>query len=208
MRSIGVLPGPLKTQAARFAASARTFNLTISNVVGPRVALYAAGARVEEIYPVIPLSDAHALAVGVLSYGDYLHFALHVAPRSLVEVDALPDWSATRSPSSSARCRSRCRRCLRGAGPARYASSRSASSRGRLSAGVWPPSISSAVRPRRSRASRRMNSAGKTRSSRHSRKRVGTSGQASRGHGSSAGPPASSRAWLSAAAARSGATSW
>jgi diacylglycerol O-acyltransferase / wax synthase len=90
MRSVGMLPGPLKTQAARFAASARTFNLTISNVVGPRITLYAAGARVEEIYPVIPLSDAHALAVGVLSYGDFLHFALHVAPRSLVEADALP----------------------------------------------------------------------------------------------------------------------
>ena len=90
MRSVSVLPGPLKTQAARFAASARTFNLTISNVVGPRVALYAAGARVEEIYPVIPLSDAHALSVGVLSYGDYMHFALHVAPRSLVDAGELP----------------------------------------------------------------------------------------------------------------------
>jgi WS/DGAT/MGAT family acyltransferase len=90
MRSVGMLPGPLKTQAARFAASARTFNLTISNVVGPRVPLYAAGARVEEIYPVIPLSDAHALAVGVLSYGDYMHFAFHVAPRSLPHAGELP----------------------------------------------------------------------------------------------------------------------
>jgi hypothetical protein len=85
-----VLPGPLKTQAARFAASARTFNLTISNVVGPRLPLYAAGARVEEIYPVIPLSDGHALAVGVLSYGEYMHFAFHVAPRSLVDPGEIP----------------------------------------------------------------------------------------------------------------------
>jgi len=90
MRSVGMLPEPLRTQAARFAASSRTFNLTISNIVGPRVPLYAAGARVEEIYPVIPLSDAHGLAVGVLSYGSYLHFALHVAPRSLVEAGDLP----------------------------------------------------------------------------------------------------------------------
>jgi hypothetical protein len=90
MRSVGVLPGPLKTQAARFAASARTFNLTISNVVGPRIPLYAAGARVEEIYPVIPLSDGHALAVGVLSYGEYMHFAFHVAPRSLTDPEEIP----------------------------------------------------------------------------------------------------------------------
>lgn len=90
LRSVGMLPGPLRTQAARFAASARTFNITISNIVGPRVPLYGAGTRVEEIYPVIPLSDAHALAVGVLSYGQYLHFALHVAPRSLVDAGELP----------------------------------------------------------------------------------------------------------------------
>lgn len=95
LRSVGMLPGPLRTQAARFAASSRTFNLTISNIVGPQVALYAAGGRVEEIYPVIPLSDAHALAVGVLSYGGYLHFALHVAPRSLLEVEELPGLIGT-----------------------------------------------------------------------------------------------------------------
>ena len=47
--------------------------------------------------------------------------------------------------------------------------------------------------PSRSRTTRRMNSAGKKRSSRHSRNRVGTSGQASSGHGFSNGVPDWSR---------------
>src|SRR5207248_11276511 len=71
--------------------------------------------------------------------------------------------------------------------PVRYISNRSASSLGRARAGRWPPSISSGVIPRRSRTTRRMNAAGKKRSSRHSRKRVGTSGHASSGHGFSNG---------------------
>src|ERR671911_768729 len=68
--SIGQLPSPIKVRAARIAAGPRVFNLTISNVPGPRLPLYVGGARVASIYPVIPLSQGHSLAIGVLSYGD------------------------------------------------------------------------------------------------------------------------------------------
>ena len=61
---------------------------------------------------------------------------------------------------------------------------RSASSSGRLRKGQWPPSISSGMMPRRSRTTRRTQPAGNTRSSRHRRYLVGTSGHASSGHGS------------------------
>jgi len=40
---------------------------------------------VESIHPVIPISDGHAVAIGVLTYRDTLHFAAYVDP------DALPD---------------------------------------------------------------------------------------------------------------------
>ena len=40
---------------------------------------------VESIHPVIPTSDGHAIAIGVLTYRDSLHFAAYVDP------DALPD---------------------------------------------------------------------------------------------------------------------
>jgi WS/DGAT/MGAT family acyltransferase len=75
LRSTSLLPGALKGSLARLAASPRLYNLTVSNVPGPRVPLYAAGARVTAIYPVIPIPDRHALAIGVLTYAGSVHLA-------------------------------------------------------------------------------------------------------------------------------------
>ncbi|HEX8647554.1 MAG TPA: wax ester/triacylglycerol synthase family O-acyltransferase [Thermoleophilaceae bacterium] len=90
LRSVGSLPEPLKKRAARLAASPRLYNLTISNVPGPRIPLYAGGARVRSIYPVIPIPEDHALSLGVLSYDDGLHFAAYADPKALPEVRRLP----------------------------------------------------------------------------------------------------------------------
>jgi hypothetical protein len=90
MRSLEQLPGPLKTRAARFAASPRLYNLTVSNVPGPAVPLYVAGAEVTSVFPVIPLSDGHALALGVVSYKGAMHFAAHADPVTLPEARELP----------------------------------------------------------------------------------------------------------------------
>jgi WS/DGAT/MGAT family acyltransferase len=89
LRSMVQLPGFLKERAARLAASPRMYNLAVSNVPGPRVPLYAAGAEVEAIYPVIPTSDGHAIAIGVLTYRDSLHFAAYVDPVALPEAGEL-----------------------------------------------------------------------------------------------------------------------
>jgi WS/DGAT/MGAT family acyltransferase len=90
MQSVGMLPGPIKSIATRVASSSRTFNLTVSNVPGPRVPLYAAGGEVASIFPVIPLAGSHALAIGVLTYGGGLHVALHADPDNLPEPELLP----------------------------------------------------------------------------------------------------------------------
>lgn len=95
MRSLGHLPAPLKTRAARLAASPRLYNLTVSNVPGPAVPLYAAGARVRSAYPVIPLSDGHALSVGALSYEGGMHFTAYSDPAALPQADALPNLLST-----------------------------------------------------------------------------------------------------------------
>jgi WS/DGAT/MGAT family acyltransferase len=91
LRYMGQLPGPLKARAASLAASPRMSNLTVSNIPGPRMPLYAAGATVKTIYPVIPISEGHALSVGVLSYDGYLHFSGYADP------DALPEAAELRS---------------------------------------------------------------------------------------------------------------
>jgi WS/DGAT/MGAT family acyltransferase len=80
MQGIGALPEPVKDRAARLAASPRLYNVTISNVPGPRTPLYAAGARVRSIAPVIPLADRHALSIGVLTYDGRAHFAVYADP--------------------------------------------------------------------------------------------------------------------------------
>lgn len=89
LRGAGQLPGFLKERAARLAASPRMYNLTVSNVPGPQIPLYAAGARVESIYPVIPITDDHALAIGVLTYAGWIHFASYVDPEALPQAPEL-----------------------------------------------------------------------------------------------------------------------
>jgi diacylglycerol O-acyltransferase / wax synthase len=90
LRSVGTLPEPLKRRAAQLAASPRLYNLTVSNVPGPRIPLYAAGARVRSIYPVIPIPEEHALSLGVLSYDGGLHFAAYADPDALPDAARLP----------------------------------------------------------------------------------------------------------------------
>ena len=86
-----MLPGPIKSIATRVASSSRTFNLTVSNVPGPRLPLFAAGGEVASIYPVIPLAGSHTLAIGVLTYGEGLHVALHADPDNLPGPEQLPE---------------------------------------------------------------------------------------------------------------------
>ncbi|MFC3687805.1 wax ester/triacylglycerol synthase family O-acyltransferase [Aquipuribacter hungaricus] len=83
----GFAPPTLHSLGVRVAGglSRRWFNLLVTNVPGPQQPVYCAGARLAETYPVIPLSQGHALAVGVTSY-DGRVFVGFTADR-----DALPD---------------------------------------------------------------------------------------------------------------------
>ena len=59
------------------------FNLVISNVPGPQVPLYAAGARLQHFFPVSTLVDGQGLNITVQSYCGNLDFGF-VADRELV----------------------------------------------------------------------------------------------------------------------------
>lgn len=88
--AIGLLPDPLKDRAAQIASSARVFNLTISNIPGPRFPVYMLGAELSEAHPVVPLGGEHALSVGMFSYRDDMFFGLYADPEALPEVHELP----------------------------------------------------------------------------------------------------------------------
>jgi WS/DGAT/MGAT family acyltransferase len=90
MKLLGYLPAPVQGQAARLAAHPRMWNLTISNVPGPRVPLYIAGACVRSILPVIPIPERHALSIGALSYERRLHLSAYLDPAALPRGGRLP----------------------------------------------------------------------------------------------------------------------
>ena len=87
---LGLLPDALRTTAAKAVGSKRVYNLTVSNIPGPRFDLFVLGARLREAYPVVPLADSHALSIGIFSYGEHLHFGLYADPEALPDVTALP----------------------------------------------------------------------------------------------------------------------
>ncbi|HEX7463013.1 MAG TPA: wax ester/triacylglycerol synthase family O-acyltransferase, partial [Dermatophilaceae bacterium] len=79
----------LANQAWRLSARLRLlervspFNLIVSNVPGPRVPLYLAGAELLAYYPVSAVVDGQGLNITVMSYRDTLFFGL-IACRDLV----------------------------------------------------------------------------------------------------------------------------
>lgn len=88
----------LAGQAARVAARLRLvewlspFNLIISNVPGPNLPLYYAGARLLSYYPLSAIADGQGLNITVMSYEDGMHFGL-IADRDLVpDLDRLAGY--------------------------------------------------------------------------------------------------------------------
>jgi WS/DGAT/MGAT family acyltransferase len=79
----------LAGQAARLSARLRLierispFNLIISNVPGPNIPLYYAGARLLAYYPLSAIAEGQGLNITVMSYDGALHFGL-IADRDLV----------------------------------------------------------------------------------------------------------------------------
>ncbi|HWH28271.1 MAG TPA: wax ester/triacylglycerol synthase family O-acyltransferase [Mycobacteriales bacterium] len=87
----GFAPPTLHALGARLASdlSRRLFNLVVTNVPGPQFPLYAAGARMREMYPVVPLSKGQALSVGVTSYDGGVYYGLNADRDALPDVDVL-----------------------------------------------------------------------------------------------------------------------
>jgi diacylglycerol O-acyltransferase len=64
-------------QAVRLAARTRPYNLIVTNVPGPQIPLYLQGALMRTAYPVVPLFQNLALAVGLFSYNGGLYWGVN-----------------------------------------------------------------------------------------------------------------------------------
>jgi diacylglycerol O-acyltransferase / wax synthase len=80
----------LGVRAAR-GLSRRLFNLVITNVPGPQMPLYAAGSRMLEVFPVVPLARGQGLSIGMTSYAGRVFFGLNADQDSVGDVQVLAD---------------------------------------------------------------------------------------------------------------------
>ncbi len=81
----GLAPPVIHATIAQALYATRLFNVTITNVPGPQQTLYAFGAPLREIYPLVPLAAKHAVGVALVSYDGEVFFGV-VADR-----DTVPD---------------------------------------------------------------------------------------------------------------------
>ena len=83
----GFAPPTIHSLGARVASSItrRLFNVVVTNVPGPQYPLYAAGARMLAMYPVVPLAKGQALSIGLTSYDGGVYYGLNA------DRDAMPD---------------------------------------------------------------------------------------------------------------------
>jgi WS/DGAT/MGAT family acyltransferase len=87
----GFAPPTIHATAARLASgmSKRLFNLVVTNVPGPQLPLYAAGARMLECYPVVPLAKGQAVCIGLTSYDGGVYYGLNADRDAMPDVDVL-----------------------------------------------------------------------------------------------------------------------
>ncbi|HTW41929.1 MAG TPA: wax ester/triacylglycerol synthase family O-acyltransferase [Solirubrobacteraceae bacterium] len=78
-------PPVLHAAVAHALYATRLFNVTITNVPGPRVALSAFGAPLREVQPLVPLAARHAVAIAIFSYDGQLVLGINA------DRDSTPD---------------------------------------------------------------------------------------------------------------------
>jgi hypothetical protein len=83
----GFAPPTLHALGARAAAglTRRMFSLVVTNVPGPQLPLYASGARLSEIFPILPLAAGQAMSIALTSYDGGMFFGVNG------DRDAVPD---------------------------------------------------------------------------------------------------------------------
>jgi diacylglycerol O-acyltransferase len=91
LEAIKYLPRPARHILSRRIASPSTFNLTVSNIPGPREPMYMRGCELECAYPVVPIADEFAVSIGMTSVRDTACFGIYAASACLPDADRLAE---------------------------------------------------------------------------------------------------------------------
>jgi len=90
----GLAPPVLHASIARSLYATRLFNVTVTNVPGPQQTLYALGAQLREILPLVPLAAEHAVGVAIFSYDGNVVFGINAATDAVPDLEVLRDGIA------------------------------------------------------------------------------------------------------------------
>ena len=81
----GAAPPLLHSFLAQSLFATRLFNVTVTNVPGPRVKLFAFGSPMRQVLGLVPLAAEHAVGIAILSYDGTVTFGINA------DHDAVPD---------------------------------------------------------------------------------------------------------------------
>jgi diacylglycerol O-acyltransferase / wax synthase len=85
----GLAPPVVHATLARSLYAMRLFNVTITNVPGPQIPLYAHGALLREVHPVVPLAAFHSVGIAIFSYNGLVTFGVIADSESTPDIEVL-----------------------------------------------------------------------------------------------------------------------
>jgi diacylglycerol O-acyltransferase len=91
LRLLSYTPRTLQHLFSRLATSTRAFDLTVSNIPGPREPLWMLGCELREAYPVVPMADSHSVSIGLTTVRDDVFLGVYADREALPEADRLAE---------------------------------------------------------------------------------------------------------------------
>lgn len=84
-------PPTIHAMAARLAGRSRFINLVVSNVPGPQIPMYIAGAKLLAQYPIMPIADNMGLSIACTSLAGTMAFGITADWDTLPDIERLAD---------------------------------------------------------------------------------------------------------------------
>jgi WS/DGAT/MGAT family acyltransferase len=89
LRALDYMPRAVGQAVSHLFASPRTSNIVVSNIPGPPMPVYLLGCELEELYPIVPLTEFHTVSVALFTVNDRACFSVYADRAALHDSDLL-----------------------------------------------------------------------------------------------------------------------